>query len=75
MFLMLILCCLVSGVCNCLVCPVLLNKRIVIVFTSLTTLNPVDFQLFTMVQTIKDIAKGFFHGKLIDLVDEELVSN
>lgn len=28
-----------------------------------------------MVQTIKDMAKGFFHGKLIDLVDEELVSN
>ncbi|XP_077092187.1 N-acylsphingosine amidohydrolase (acid ceramidase) 1a isoform X3 [Siphateles boraxobius] len=29
-------------------------------------------ELFTMVQTIKDIAKDFFHGKLIDLVDEEL---
>lgn len=35
----------------------------------------VDFQLITMVQTIKDMAKGILQGELIDLVDEELVSN
>uniref|UniRef100_A0A672SHK4 Acid ceramidase n=1 Tax=Sinocyclocheilus grahami TaxID=75366 RepID=A0A672SHK4_SINGR len=29
-------------------------------------------ELITMVQTIKDLAKGFFDGKLVDLVDEEL---
>lgn len=37
--------------------------------------NHVALQLITMVQTIKDLAKGFFDGKLVDLVDEELVSN
>ncbi|XP_059372650.1 N-acylsphingosine amidohydrolase (acid ceramidase) 1a [Carassius carassius] len=29
-------------------------------------------ELITMVQTIKDLAKGFLDGKLVDLVDEEL---
>ncbi|XP_056328124.1 N-acylsphingosine amidohydrolase (acid ceramidase) 1a [Danio aesculapii] len=29
-------------------------------------------ELIEMVQTIKDMAKGFFHGKLINLVDKEL---
>uniref|UniRef100_A0A9J7ZFC0 Acid ceramidase n=1 Tax=Cyprinus carpio carpio TaxID=630221 RepID=A0A9J7ZFC0_CYPCA len=29
-------------------------------------------ELITMVRTIKDMAKGFFNGKLVNLVDEEL---
>lgn len=51
-------------------CPVFFSSTL-IVFTLIVLI----FQLITMVQTIKDMAKGFFHGKLIDLVDEELVSN
>uniref|UniRef100_A0A8C1JJC4 ceramidase n=1 Tax=Cyprinus carpio TaxID=7962 RepID=A0A8C1JJC4_CYPCA len=35
-------------------------------------MNHVALQLITMVRTIKDMAKGFFNGKLVNLVDEEL---
>lgn len=31
-------------------------------------------QLAAMIQAIRDLANGFFHGKLIHLVDKELVS-
>lgn len=32
------------------------------------------FQLAAMIQAIKDLANSFFHGKLIHLVDRDLVS-